>query len=342
MFTEIAQRVPRGLRRLPDGETGERSNWIVYQLPKFAECPQLVPSAANEDMDYSAMPRFELSDNATAEDIAWPGLGYAAAYRGSYEVFRSLRSSGVLPSDVRFQVQYPTPLASVASWTIPEQHVIIEESYRRALFADLDELLDSVPHESIAVQWDVAIEFGILEKCFPSDPSLDFDSIVDRIARCIARVPPDVPVGLHLCYGDLGHKHFAEPDSLELQVRMVNELLRRSRRVINWVSFTVPQDRDDQRYFAPLSGILTTAKTELAFGIVPYRPDDQLDGTIERQVAAIDAMLGAQTTWAVSTECGLGRSGRDEVLRLLDLHRDILEMSTRDSIGGGGTEDGVF
>ena len=33
----------------------------------------------------------------------------------------------------------------------------------------------------------------------------------------------DVPVGMHLCYGDYGHQHFTQPESLALQVELVND-----------------------------------------------------------------------------------------------------------------------
>jgi hypothetical protein len=37
-----------------------------------------------------------------------------------------------------------------------------------------------------------------------------------------------VPVGLHLCYGDYEHHHFVEPESLGLQVGVINALTSRT------------------------------------------------------------------------------------------------------------------
>jgi hypothetical protein len=34
--------------------------------------------------------------------------------------------------------------------------------------------------------------------------------LVDAFARLGNRVPPDVELGIHLCYGDPGHKHISE------------------------------------------------------------------------------------------------------------------------------------
>jgi hypothetical protein len=98
------------------------------------------------------------------------------------------------------------------------------------------------------------------------------------LARCVDRVPADVPVGLHLCYGDYGHKQFMQPKSTALQVRLLNAAARAASRPINWTSFTVPQDRSDEGYFAPLRELTVGPETVLYFGIVPHFQADQAEG----------------------------------------------------------------
>ena len=39
VMREIAARVPSGLWRVPDGETGDRGNWIFFQMQKFLQSP---------------------------------------------------------------------------------------------------------------------------------------------------------------------------------------------------------------------------------------------------------------------------------------------------------------
>ena len=46
---------------------------------------------------------------------------------------------------------------------VPQDVAAIAASYEAALFADLDRLLERLPHDRCAVQWDVAVEFGLLE-----------------------------------------------------------------------------------------------------------------------------------------------------------------------------------
>jgi hypothetical protein len=330
VMREISSRIPKGVRRMTDGETGDRNYWISFQTRKFEEMPQFetvsVGQAYETAPDAPPMPHLRLTEDASAETITWPNLGYADEYTNSFATFERMKHEGTIPADVRFQLQYPTPLASVAGTFAPEDLPAIAPSYEQALFADLDTALERLPHERVAVQWDVAVEFGALEGAM--GPKMTIDDIAPGLVRCIERVPASVPVGLHLCYGDYGHQHFKQPESLQMQVDLVNAVTSTARRPVNFISFTVPQGRNDIAYFEPLGGLQTGAETELYFALVPYHPEDQPPGTTAEQIERIDAALlnspaGARH-WGICTECGMGRVDTSDVPRLLDLHNQIL------------------
>jgi hypothetical protein len=332
VMREIAARVPSGLRRVPDGETGDRGNWIFFQMQRFLQSPLLVPARPlGAEGDYEQVPQLRLADGVDPAQMRWPDLGYADAYLGSYATFAALRREGVIPDGARFQVEYPTPLASIGAYVVPEQQQALLGSYERAMFADLGRLLAAVPHAEVAVQWDVAVEFGILEEAFAPGGAQAFDAIVAGLARCVDQVPAEVPVGLHLCYGDYGHQHFKQPQSLALQVRVVNAVTAAAGRVVSFVSFTVPQYQRQESYFAPLTGLTADPGTELNFALVPYHPADQEPGTTGDQVRLIDAALaaspGGPRAWGICTECGMGRVDREDIPVLLDLHRQIIASS---------------
>ena len=276
VMREIASRIPSGLRRIPDGETGDRGNWIYFQLQKFLQLPWLVPMRPLDpaEGEYEQMPQLRLADGADPAQVGWPDLGYADAYLGSYKIFAALREQGVIPPGVRFQVEYPTPLASISGYIVPEQQQALLDAYERAMFADLGRLLAAVPADEVAVQWDVAVEFGILEEAFAPGGAQAFDAIIAGLARCVDQVPAGIPVGLHLCYGDCGHQHFKQPESLALQVRVLDAVAAAAGRPVSFVSFTVPQDQRAESYFAPLAGLAADPVTELNFGLVPYHPAD--------------------------------------------------------------------
>lgn len=329
VFRALGERIGPLAARYPDGETGDRSNWIWFQLQRFWETPGLERvSDTDAAARYGGLPKVRLADGVDPAAVAWPNLGYADAYLASWERFIALRDAGVIPAGTRYQVQYPTPLASINSWIVPEDQDALEASYRRALYADLDRLLAALPHDQFAVQWDVAVEFAILTGSFPSTGTQTFETVVARLAECVGRVPPEVPVGLHLCYGDYQHQHFTQPESIELQVRVANRLAAEARRPIAWFAFTVPQDQRSPAYFAALGDLRVRGGTELYFALVPYHPDRPAPGTTDAQVRIIDGLLvnhpgNGHVTWGVCTECGMGRVDREDTLRLLDLHREI-------------------
>ena len=330
VMREISSRIPAGVRRMTDGETGERNYWISFQVEKFKRMPEfeLVASgkAYETASDAPDMPQLQLAEGASAETIDWPNLGYADEYTKSFSTFARLQAEGTIPSEVRMQMQYPTPLASMAGTIVPEDMPAVAAAYEAALFADLDAALERLPHDRIAVQWDIAVEMGALEGAM--GVTMPMEQIAPGIIRCLERVPDDVPAGLHLCYGDYGHQHWKQPESLQMQVDLVNAIVAGTQRRLDFVSFTVPQDRDDSAYFEPASGLQVGPDTELYFALVPYHPAEQAAGTTARQIEHVDGALasspGGTREWGICTECGMGRVDEGDVRGLLDLHSTIL------------------
>jgi methionine synthase II (cobalamin-independent) len=139
--------------------------------------------------------------------------------------------------------------------------------------------------------------------------------LVAAIARISARIPVDVELGLHLCYGDPGHKHIIEPQDTALMVQFSNELLAAINRPVTWVYMPVPRGRDDVEYFQPLRHLNRPAGTELYLGLVHLT--DGLEGARRRLAAA----RGVVDDFGVATECGFGRRPPETVPALLDLHQ---------------------
>jgi hypothetical protein len=321
VMREVLTRIPTGLRRVPDGEPGDRANWILFQFQKFMEMDGLELERSEADPETYTTPKLTL----TGSTLVWPDLGYANAYRESHATFETLARPRV-----RFQVQYPTPLASIVGFIAEQDRSALLPSYQQALFADLEQLLATVPHDRVAVQWDVAVEFGLLEGAMGPGAAMPLDQVTPALVRAIELVPADVPVGMHLCYGDYGHQHFKQPQSLEMQVDLVNAVVAGAGRPVNWASFTVPQGRGDADYFAPLRGLRAGPETELYFALVPYHPSEQAEGTSAAQAEHIDAALAESAAgpreWGVCTECGMGRVASEDVPALLDIHSELLKV----------------
>ncbi len=303
------------VRRLPDGETGVRTNWIGWQAAVFEQNPALERATEN-DKEYGIQLRYRLRPGKSADDIDFVNLGYADAALGSYATFKRLKDEGAIPHGTRFQVCLPTPLAPVTGFVDQADRAAVEPAYERRMLAELEQICAEIPHDQLAIQWDTAIEFGILEGVMPSHLQDPEKEIVNRLVDLGTRVPPDVELGYHLCYGDAGHQHFVQPKDTAKLVMVANGISAGVNRPINWIHLPVPRGRDDVSYYAPLSELKLDPETELYLGLVHMT--DGLEGTRRR----ISAASRAVSNFGIATECGFGRRPSEMVSPLLTLHRD--------------------
>ena len=263
------------------------------------------------------MPSVRLRSPTSESDITFDSLGYAEAAIASYAVFSRLKQAGVILAQCRFQVSLPTPLAPVFAFVAPQDQSVVEPAYERAMFAELDRITAAIPPEELAVQWDVAVEFGILEGAMISGTPPSQPEIIERLIRLGNRVPTDVELGYHLCYGDAGHKHFKEPEDTWKLVEVANALSAGIKRTINWIHLPVPRNRTDEAYFAPLRTLHLHPETELYLGLVHFT--DGVEGTQRR----IQAAQRVRTDFGVATECGLGRRPPETIPNLLRIHSEV-------------------
>src|ERR1700761_6428642 len=84
VMREISTRIPNGVRRMTDGETGDRGYWIHFQIQKFKQMPEFetvsVGRAYETAQEAPSSPQLRLAEGAPAEMINWPNLGFADAY----------------------------------------------------------------------------------------------------------------------------------------------------------------------------------------------------------------------------------------------------------------------
>jgi hypothetical protein len=310
VFEAASEELGDRLARIPDGETGARTNWIAWQRPVLAAHPKLEPVATD-----LPIPQFAVRPEAAGDAIAFGPLGYAAAARESYASFAKLKAAGRIPAAMRFQVSLPTTMAVTCQYIVQTSQALVEPGYRARLRAELDEIVAAIPHDQLAIQWDVAVEFAVLEgvsAAYFDDP---FDGIVARLVADCASVPATVEMGIHLCYGDPGHRHFVEPKDTANLVAVANAVSAGVAREIAWIHMPVPRERTDDAYYAPLANLALHPETRLYLGLVHYT--DGLAGTRAR----IEAAAKMVPAFGIATECGLGRRPPETIPELLRIHR---------------------
>lgn len=307
------------LKRMTDGETGKRSYWITSQAYVLARHPQLEPAGHNWDPESGEVPKdgapkYRLRAGVNAAGFAVPSFGYGAAARESYARFLQHKAQGRIAPGVKFQVTLPTPMAFICGLIDPASQAAVAPAFETRMKQELADVLAQVPHQHLAVQWDVCLEIYVLEGLrkpwFTGDPE---EGCLERLAVLGNAVPSGVELGIHLCYGDFRHKHAVEPKDAGLMVRLANRLAKRLSRPLTWVHMPVPRDRADDAYFAPLRE-LALGPAEIYLGLVHYT--DGVPGTAKR-IATASRHL---EDFGIATECGLGRRPPETIAKLLQIH----------------------
>jgi SAM-dependent methyltransferase len=313
MATELGDRVDR----LPDGETGPRSDWIVWQYPVLSSRPEFEVCPPG-DQPHRALPRLRVRDGESLDTLRFDDLGYAEAAISSYRTFARRKRDGLIPAHCRFQVSLPTPLAPIAAFVAPEDQGGVEPLYEERMLHELAGIFDAIPHDQLAIQWDTNFEFAMLDGVMPTwfgDPR---SGIVERLVRIGRAVPSEIQLGYHFCHGHEAH-HRDRPYHAQPLVDVANALTLTLGRSLDWVHLPVAGDRVDLHYLETIAQLSLRPETHLYLGLL--HPSDGELGARARIVAAQRFVHD----FGVATDCGLARHGPQNLTALIELHRTVTE-----------------
>lgn len=339
VFRTVGPLLGGRMKRIPDGETGLRTSWVsrlrfaLEDNPSFEEDPREVaaggrithPTEGTRTWKGSAViasgapppPRMRLKAGVRQEEIRIGRLGYPEAAIDSYRGLCALRGRGAVPKHLRFQVSLPTTAAFLNAHVVYEHHALVEPVYRGQLFREVDEICEAIPHEDLAIQWDVSTEMGqwegVRHAYFPDVKA----GVIERLALHCNRVPRDVELGVHLCYGSYGGRHWKEPESTAKMVEVHNRLIQSLDRPLAYIHMPVPANRGDEAYFAPLRELKLHRRTKLFLGLV--HDSDGVEGTRAR--IAVAAKYASD--FGIAAECGFGRRPPETIPNLLRVHSEV-------------------
>lgn len=315
-FDLVGTRLQPGVTRVPDGEPGERANWVLTQADLFLNNPTL------DVVDGTARVRPGVS-------VAFDEIDYHTVAAESYRIFLDARRRGVLAPDSRFLVSIPTPLNAVNSFVEFDSRVEVARAYEEALRPSVTALQEAIPPQDLAIQWDLPTELATVEGWFPNLYP-DAEAIYAATARLAEWVDEDAELTFHLCYGDskFGASPFmGEPPDAEAAARGGRHVLPRDARAIvavaNGLSRHITRRIDavhaatvatwtKRAHWQPLSDLALEPETEVYLGLL--HAEDGAGGARAR------AALAAQflSTFGLSTECGLGRHSPKQLAAVLD------------------------
>ncbi|WP_167100276.1 hypothetical protein [Mycobacterium sp. DL592] len=314
-FRLVGARLQPGVSRVPDGEPGDRANWVFTQADHFLNNPTL-------DV---------VGDRARVRPgvaVSFGPVDYHSIAAESYAKFRQARESGVLQEGSRFLVSIPTPFNAVNSFVEFDDRVEVAAAYEQALRHSVDAVQDAIPPADLAIQWDLPTELATIEGWF-ENPYDGFEPIFAATARVADWVHDDAELTFHLCYGDskFGASPFmGEPPNAEAAARGGRHILPRDASTIvavsNGLSRHVSRRIDaiqaatvaawtKRAHWQPLADLALEPETEFYLGLL--HAEDGAQGAAARAAVAAEFL----PDFGLSTECGLGRHSAEQLEAVL-------------------------
>ena len=306
------------LKSLPDGEIGERteacpggtrSAWVQTIMDRCeadsANWTVVRPARRNSGgyaADYESGPRLK-PKHSPRDVVGYLDFGWAEAARGSYPEFVRLREEFGL-DDLKFQVGLPTGLGSTFAMMSPPNALRYAGAFSRRMAIEANEVVGFVEPGDLVFQIEVPGELALAHRL----PERLVGVAVRPVVSMVRQIDASVPVGIHLCFGDLNNEALIKPSSIDKAVAFANALVAAwpSSHHLDYVHFPLAEAADppplDRVYYEPLAGLRIPADTRFVAGFVhPKRSDDELRTILGH----IESIRGEPV--AVASSCGLGR-----------------------------------
>jgi hypothetical protein len=325
VFRTLSMQLGPMLARMPDGETGIRQSWIRYLQTALAAHPAIevatdLPPFRFVQWDgklVREIPRLRLRARGAPVSSSGFVTGYADMAIASYRTFESLRSAGVVPADVKFQICLPTPIAPTYNNMVPDDRPAILVALTRHFATEVATIAATLPRERIAIQWDVCQEVLAWEGYYEPG-SVDFRTeTLSTLTEVGALVPEPIELGYHLCYGSPLDEHLVQPKDTRVLVELINAVAARVPRSIQYFHLPVPKARRDDAYFAPLEELALRPGTELYVGLIHH--DDARGDAVRLEAARRHTRVDG-----VGAECGMGRGDPARLEAFLAAHAALV------------------
>lgn len=304
------------LRTLPDGETGERRNWVISIIEGFRAHPDLELRKQGDWSDYNKTPVWRVRKGHTLYG-ANLDFGHVAAVRESYPILRELAEAAGRP-DLAFQEGVPGDF-DLAMFTLgPAGALRWKRAFTEATLTEIREVAAMTGPQTL-FQIEVPVELVMIAKAPAHTRPALARALAHSVVRLAAGSPMGTRFGVHLCLGDMNNRAFGRMSDVMPLVLLANA-----------ITSTWPDGRPLDILHAPFAAADVPATTDRAF----YRPLARLRLPDDTRFAAgfaheaqsvadqleirsiIEGLLAREVM--ISAACGLGRRSEEAGRRVLE------------------------
>ena len=311
------------LRSLPDGETGERRNWIISIIEGLRSHPDLEVRKPGDWSAYDKTPQLRVRKGRRLYGASLD-FGHVAAVRESHPAFLEARAAAGR-QDLGFQEGVPGDF-DLAMFTLgPLGALRNRRPFTEATLTEIRAITALCGPDTL-FQIEVPVELVLLTKTPPPlRPGLS-KLLARTVTGLAAAAAAGTRFAVHLCLGDMNNRAFGTMTDVSPLVLLANDILA------GW-----PDDRPLVVLHAPFAAADQPATTEAAF-FEPLRSlrlptavsfaagfahESQSLGDQRRILAIIEEDLQRQV--AISAACGLGRRSEEAGRAVLERHAELCE-----------------
>lgn len=308
------ERIGPRLRTVPDGETGDRQDWIQGLIESFRQHSKLEPARPGDWSDYDKTPTFRVrrGEKLTSRDL---DLGYLRHFEASWPAFAARRTDGQ-----RFQVGVPGDLdLSFFTFGNPVRALRHRAAFRNATLRDVRAIHARAGDD---VVYQLEVPFELIGLTFmPAVAGRVAAAFFARvIADLVRRAPEGSRWGIHLCLGDMNHRSMGRLKDVGPIVWQANAIIDRwpAGRVLDFIHAPLAAGIEppplEPEFYAPLRDLRLPEETRFIAGFVH---EERTFTEQQKLLGELDALLGRPVDVACS--CGLGRRSREDAVRTIDL-----------------------
>lgn len=335
----------------------EPPDWIVPHLMGLRDHPDLDVARPGQWRNYDDQIHYRIKRGHTfREELI--NVGIVDSVKNNLPLFLKLRRELNLPADIEYEIstkgvfdfaffafgamgilQQPKYLVPFLDATAREMGTAYEYAATRGVPV-LFQL--EMPAETV-----FACKVGPLRRLFVG-------WLARNVTKLAAYVPHGARCGVHLCYGDLGHKSLVQPRTLAPVVALANSIVE------NWPSNTpldyvhIPMAAGDitppvkRDYYLPLRGLRLPPACQLAAGFL----HENLSASEADQIAewvsdyfAVARLAVAKKDMelppvfpriALAPSCGCGRRTQEQTITILDQAARL--CATGDTVADAGAQ----
>ncbi|HSJ33628.1 MAG TPA: hypothetical protein VLB85_01050 [Acidimicrobiia bacterium] len=307
-------------RWIPDGETGDRLDWVLRIVEDLRRHPDLELAREGDWSDYDTTPYFKVRRGHRFETL---DLDYSRYFAESWPAFEEFRRERTDAPGLQIGIPSHVDLALIAFGFKPAAALAHLAPFRDATVREITKI-DDRAGDNVVFQLEIPIPLILLTRVPARLRSVVARVLAAELVKVVRRSPGGTRFGIHLCYGDMNHKAMGDPEDSAPLVQLSNAVVRAwpTSQRLEFVHAPFARGQKppplDVDFYAPLANLRLPHGMMFAAGIIHEELElDDLRMLRDR----IEGLVGRPVD--VGAACGLGRRDAEKAKANLELSRAV-------------------